>query len=101
MTRLTPIIFAVLLIANGALAQQTVIPAPSARPLPEPVLAYVRRQPTPGNPVMISEKVTVGKPIPNNIVLSPVPNTPYAFAVVNQQRVIVDPKTFVVIQFAD
>jgi len=41
----------------------------------------------------------VGKPIPRDVVLMPVPeDTRYSYAVVNNQRVIVDPRTHTVVQ---
>lgn len=56
----------------------------------------------PANPVQVSETIAVGEPIPNNFVLSPIPDAPnLAFAIVNQKRVIVDPKTFVVVRIVE
>ena len=50
-------------------------------------------------PVTTKEKIVVGKPIPQTVVLTPVPDSPkYAYAVVNEQRVIVDPQTRTVVQ---
>ncbi|ASY62886.1 hypothetical protein SJ05684_c14380 [Sinorhizobium sojae CCBAU 05684] len=41
----------------------------------------------------------VGKPIPETVVLTPIPEAPeYSFAVVNEQRVIVEPKSRTVVQ---
>jgi hypothetical protein len=41
----------------------------------------------------------VGKPVPETVVLTPVPsNTRYSYTVVNNQRVIVDPQTHTVVQ---
>lgn len=68
-------------------------------PPPQKVITYVEQQPAPSNPVVIREKLVVGKPVPETIVLTPVPEAPqYAYTVVNQQRVIVDPKTRNVVQ---
>ncbi len=68
-------------------------------PPPRQVVTYVEQQPMPANPVIVEEVVEVGKPLPRTVVLTPVPENPkYAFAVVNQQRVIVDPNTYTVVQ---
>jgi hypothetical protein len=41
----------------------------------------------------------VGKPVPETVVLTPVPEAPqYAYTVVNKQRVIVDQKSRNVVQ---
>lgn len=54
----------------------------------------------PADTVMIKEQIAVGRPLPRTVVLTPIPENPaYAYAVVNQQRVIVDPKTYTVVQF--
>lgn len=71
-------------------------------PPPERVVRYVEQQPLPAEPVVIQERVVVGKPIPRQVVLTPVPENPtYAYAVVNKQRVIVDPQTYTVVQVID
>ena len=45
------------------------------------------------------EKVVVGEPLPQTVVLHEIPDTKtYVFASVNDQRVLVDPKTRVVIE---
>ncbi|MGK9052223.1 DUF1236 domain-containing protein [Xaviernesmea oryzae] len=68
-------------------------------PPPQRVVSYVEQAPLPADPVVVQEKVVVGKPIPSTVVLTPVPEAPeYAYAVVNQQRVIVDPGTRTVVQ---
>jgi hypothetical protein len=49
--------------------------------------------------VRVERQVVVGEPLPETVVLRPVPgHTNYHFAVVNEQRVIVDPGTRKVIQ---
>jgi len=101
-TKLLFIAAALSLFAQGALAQQAEKAFPTLRPPSEPVSAYVRRQPLPGNPVQVTEAVTVGKALAGNLRLTIVPiDSNYAFAVVNQQRLIVDPRTHVVIQILD
>lgn len=67
-------------------------------PPPAPVVTYVRQQPMPAETVIIEQRVAVGEPIPPQVVLTPIPENPtYAYAVVNNQRVIVDPQTYVVV----
>ncbi|UJW74524.1 DUF1236 domain-containing protein [Rhizobium sp. SL42] len=67
-------------------------------PPPPTVVTYVRQQPVPVEPVVIEQRVAVGQPLPQQVVLTPVPEDPtYAYAVVNNQRVIVDPETYVVV----
>ncbi|WP_117195973.1 DUF1236 domain-containing protein [Rhizobium terrae] len=68
-------------------------------PPPQRVVSYVETAPAPASPVVVKEKIVVGKPIPQSVVLTPVPDSPkYAYAVVNEQRVIVDPQTRTVVQ---
>ncbi|MGK9055191.1 DUF1236 domain-containing protein [Neorhizobium sp. CSC1952] len=70
-------------------------------PPPERVVTYVREQPIQQS-VVVRERVVVGQPIPQQVVLTPVPEAPtYAYAVVNEQRVIVDPQTHTVVQIID
>jgi hypothetical protein len=67
-------------------------------PPPERVVRYVREQPIQQS-VVVQDRVVVGQPIPQQVVLTPVPEAPtYSYAVVNQQRVIVDPRTHTVVQ---
>jgi hypothetical protein len=68
-------------------------------PPPRKVVTYVEQQPIPADPVVIEEVVEVGRPLPKTVVLTPVPEDPaYAYAVVNEKRVIVDPNTYTVVQ---
>jgi hypothetical protein len=68
-------------------------------PPPQKVVTYVQEQPMPSSPVVVQEKVVVGKAVPETVVLTPVPDSPkYAYAVVNHERVIVDPQTRTVVQ---
>jgi hypothetical protein len=49
--------------------------------------------------VQVQRQVIVGEPLPETVVLRPVPGyTQYTYAVVNNQRVIVDPGTRKVVQ---
>jgi Protein of unknown function (DUF1236) len=67
-------------------------------PPPQKVVTYVEQQPAPQS-VVIQQPIVVGKPIPRDVVLVPVQEDPrYAYAVVNDQRVIVDPRTHTVVQ---
>jgi hypothetical protein len=76
----------------GAIAGTAVAPPP------QKVVTYVQGQPLPTQPVVIEKQVVVGEPLPQEIVLTPIPDDPtYAYAVVNNQRVIVDPQTYVVV----
>ena len=59
---------------------------------PAEVRTYVTRESVPS--VRVTEKVVVGEPLPATVVLRPVPShADYSFAVVNEKRVIVEPKT--------
>ena len=67
-------------------------------PPPQRVVTYVQHKPVPTQPVVIERQVVVGEPLPQEIVLTTIPEDPaYAYAVVNNQRVIVDPQTYVVV----
>lgn len=67
-------------------------------PPPQKVVTYVREV-QPAEPVMIEQPIAVGQPIPQTVVLTPIPEAPqYSYAFVNQQRVIVDPNTYTVVQ---
>ncbi|MFK4657134.1 hypothetical protein ABIF97_007068 [Bradyrhizobium japonicum] len=78
--------------------------APSVRPLapgleiPNAVLGGIPRD----DSVVIHERVVVGEPLPPTVVLRPVPNyTEYRYAVVNDRRVIVEPRTRRVVKIVD
>lgn len=76
----------------GAIAGTAVAPPPPK------VVTYVQSQPVPAQPVVIEKQVVVGEPLPREVVLTTIPEDPtYAYAVVNNQRVIVDPQTYVVV----
>lgn len=48
----------------------------------------------PGPSVVVKERVVVGEPLPDYVELRPVPShTEYHYAVVNDRRVIVEPRT--------
>ncbi|MFN7026361.1 MAG: DUF1236 domain-containing protein [Pseudorhizobium sp.] len=71
-------------------------------PPPREVVTYVQEQPIPATPVVLEQEIVVGKPVPEAVVLTTVPEAPqYAYAVVNERRVIVDPKTRIAVQVVD
>jgi len=52
--------------------------------------------------VVVQERVVVGEPLPTTVELRPVPQyTEYRYAVVNDRRVIVDPRTRRVVKVID
>ncbi|AYD03328.1 DUF1236 domain-containing protein [Neorhizobium sp. NCHU2750] len=68
-------------------------------PPPREVVTYVEQQPVPTTAVTVDQPIAVGKPVPDTVVLTPVPShDQYAYTVVNNQRVIVDPQTHTVVQ---
>lgn len=68
-------------------------------PPPREVITYVEQQPVPTTPMVVEQEIVIGKPVPETVVLTTVPQAPtYAYAVVNERRVIVDPQTRVVVE---
>ncbi|MCA6125415.1 DUF1236 domain-containing protein [Bradyrhizobium sp. WSM 1704] len=67
--------------------------------IPNAVIGAIPRdQPS----VMVRERVVVGEPLPDTVVLHPVPRySEYRYAVVNDRRVIVEPRTRRVIKVID
>ncbi|MBV9456392.1 MAG: DUF1236 domain-containing protein [Bradyrhizobium sp.] len=68
--------------------------------IPNAVITSVQgeRQPS----VVVRERVIVGEPLPAEVELRPVPHyTQYEYAVVNDRRVIVEPRTRRVIKIID
>ena len=64
---------------------------------PGDVVTYVQREDIPSGTV--EERVVVGQPLPAAVELRTIPNhTEYRYAVVNHQRVIVEPRTRKVIK---
>jgi Protein of unknown function (DUF1236) len=52
--------------------------------------------------VVVREQVVVGEPLPETVVLRPVPSyTEYRYAVVNDRRVIVEPRTRRIVKIID
>jgi hypothetical protein len=58
---------------------------------PAEVRSYVVQERRPS--VTVREEVSVGRPLPRQVVVYEVPNSDYEYAVVNGQRVIVEPGT--------
>lgn len=68
--------------------------------IPDAVITAVRGERV--QSVVVRERVAVGEPLPTAVVLHPVPrHTEYRYAVVNDQRVIVDPGTRRVIRIIE
>jgi hypothetical protein len=64
---------------------------------PHEVVTYVQREDVPS--VAVQQEIVVGQPVPETVVLREVPeHTEYSYAVVNNERVIVDPHTRKVIK---
>ena len=71
-------------------------------PPPPPVVTYVQQQPVPSDTVVVHDRIAVGQPLPSTVEVTPVPDDPhYAYAVVNHERVIVDPQTHTVVKIID
>ncbi|MDI3469499.1 MAG: hypothetical protein OJF62_001562 [Pseudolabrys sp.] len=67
---------------------------------PAPVITYVQREDIPS--VAVQEQVVVGEPLPATVELHTIPKYQhYRFAVVNHQRVIVEPRTRKVVKIID
>lgn len=67
---------------------------------PREVITYVQRESMPS--VAVQERVVVGEPLPTTVQLRAVPShTEFSYAVVNNQRVIVEPKTRKVIKVVE
>lgn len=70
-------------------------------PPPARVVTYVQEQPVEGS-VIVHDSVRVGHPLPERVVLTRVPSDDrYSYAVVNQHRVIVNPRNRVVVRVMD
>ena len=66
-------------------------------PPPAQVVTYVQQQPV-AQSVVVEQPIVVGKPVPQEVVLTPVAEDPrYSYTIVNEQRVIVDPQTRTVV----
>lgn len=69
--------------------------------LPGEVLSAVLGAPRPGS-VQVQDEVVVGSALPASVAVTPVPShSGYAYAVVNDRRVVVDAKTRRVVKIVD
>jgi hypothetical protein len=67
---------------------------------PAPVVTYVQREDIPS--VAVQEEVVVGQPLPATVTIHSVPQyTQYSYAVVNNKRVIVEPKSRKVVKIIE
>lgn len=70
-------------------------------PPPAPVRSYIVEQPV-SSSVRVEERIVVGQPLPEVVEIVRVPSDErYAYAVVNDRRVIVEPRTRRVIEVID
>ncbi|WEX90331.1 DUF1236 domain-containing protein [Sinorhizobium garamanticum] len=77
-------------VGSSAIAQDTIV-------LPGEVRTYVLEQNTPS--VQYEGEIVVGQPVPDVVEVYPIPDQPdFAYAVVNEKRVIVNPRTKTVVQ---
>jgi hypothetical protein len=68
--------------------------------IPNAVIMSIQGERAPS--VTVRERVVVGEPLPATVELRPVPNyTEYRYAVVNDRRVIVEPRTRKIIKIID
>jgi hypothetical protein len=68
--------------------------------IPNAVITSVQAERAPS--VVVRERVVVGEPLPAAVELRPVPShTEYRYAVVNDRRVIVEPRTRKIIKIID
>lgn len=86
----TALFFAALLLPASVIAQTTVV-------LPGEVRTYVLDQNRPS--IVYEGQIVVGEPLPEVVEVYPIPGqADYAYAVVNDQRVIVNPGTRTVVE---
>ena len=90
MKRFASMTAALLLIGSPAVAQTTVV-------LPGEVRTYVMEQNTPS--ITYEGEIVVGQPIPETVEIHTIPDQPdFAYAIVNEKRVVVNPKTHTVVE---
>ncbi|WP_411905473.1 DUF1236 domain-containing protein [Rhizobium mayense] len=71
-------------------------------PPPQEVITYVQEQPMPPSEAVVQDQIVVGRTLPETVVITPVPDNPtYGYAVVNHERVIVQPKTRKVVRIVE
>jgi hypothetical protein len=97
------LIAASLLTSGAALAQTTVegtVGVGTAVEVPDAVITAIPAERGPS--VAVRERVVVGQPLPSTVELRTVPShSEYRYAVVNDRRVIVEPRTRKVIKIID
>lgn len=68
-------------------------------PPPREVVTYVEEQPVPTQAVVVQDPIVVGEPLPEQVMIEQVPDDDgYAYAFVNDERVIIDPETRTVVK---
>jgi len=68
--------------------------------VPDEVITYVQRERIPS--VKIEDRVVVGEPLPRSVEVRTIPShSDYSFAVVNERRIIVEPRTRRVVRVID
>jgi len=71
-------------------------------PPPQRVITYVQEQPMPPSEAVVQDEIVVGRTLPETVAITPVPDNPtYGYAVVNHERVIVQPKTRKVVRIIE
>ncbi|AUX79830.1 MULTISPECIES: DUF1236 domain-containing protein [Sinorhizobium] len=84
------LICAALILPASAIAQTTVV-------LPGEVRTYVMEQKTPS--VAFEGEIVVGQPLPETVEIHTIPDQPdFAYAIVNEKRVVINPKTRAVVE---
>jgi hypothetical protein len=72
----------------------------ATEPPPPPVVTYVEREDIPS--VTVEEHVVVGEALPATVELHTIPKyKQYSYAIVNHQRVIVEPRTRKIVKIID
>jgi len=86
----------IVMASTSAFSQSTTVTVTTP---PEKVITYVQKAPAPKEKIVVKEKVVVGQPLPDTVVVTPIPDDPdFAYAIVNDERVIVEPSSRKVIQ---
>ncbi|ACP23321.1 conserved hypothetical protein (plasmid) [Sinorhizobium fredii NGR234] len=84
------LICAALMLPASAIAQTTVV-------LPGEVRTYVMEQQTPS--VVYEGEIVVGQPLPETVEIHTIPDQPeFGYAIVNEKRVVINPKTRAVVE---
>ena len=79
------LICAALMLPASAIAQTAVV-------LPGEVRTYVMEQQTPS--VVYEGEIVVGQPLPETVEIHTIPDQPdFGYAIVNEKRVVINPKT--------